>query len=870
MFPNQNFGVIFLIITGLVLAAGSARAVTSTTVSLTSSSPQAGNGQYVTFQATVKANGVTAMGASGTVTFYTNGTAFGSGSVYNGQAYSPLLTNLPPGTTSITARYAGDSQYGASTSGTLSQSVLMPSGATISNSMMSITISSSATITSVKSVVTGNQEINAGSKGFSIFREIDSAKIPMDHMAPLGGDQYLMWSNNGYYYSIWTITAASRYFKVALVHASNNPQTGGVDSTWPGWSPVFGLSVNLPTGYTMQNLKLDGMSDYSTPAPNYVSWYYTGSTIDSRWNNVEYSQNTSLVAGTGRNQFSISGPEPMGAIGFFISNSDAQHDDILLDLWSGEPCMPRPNRAHLTSWTRYDVSAWLDRWVNELGSAKTVLFAPTVSGLTDYKAMVDLMYANGMNTLYLFNAYWGGSPGGGSVDNIDTSWFPNGLSDITALSQYAAQKGIRLSLHAMSGFVTLNDPVYGPLSSTGLAPQVSRWATGTLIDPVTSTSTSFRVQPDAGCQMIVPLAQGSDRAYPPYYFPPQNQGLISINNDVMYGMASVSGTAWNVANVNRSNLTQYGQRWGMNHPAGSRVDFLLSHYGQSPMIDSRSDTLKALAQRFGTLLNTLNCPEQNYDGQDVNFDLGEWGWGKYARYVQETLDHPTLSTSAMGIPAFGHFEDVFTRISNLTSGEDYYAHVRLNSPSFMAPCMDEINVSFGRSIAKGQRLSICGDHIGINFNTINNFGLWSQVTTNINLWAALGPHLSASQKTTLYTWGYDFYEPTENATQWVLTPKRAMAREGSDVNWSNMQEWGPISPRQFNKVGDIISGLNNPYPAQTPQVELFVLPAMTASNAANISLMPATSSSRPTLSNPSAWMALARSTCPRSIPRAKQ
>ena len=829
-------GIIFLLVAGVILTAPCALAVTNTSLSLTSSCVKSGVGQYVTFQATVKANGATAMGATGRVFFYTNGTSFGSALVFNGQAYSPMLRDLPPGTKSITATYDGDSQYSASSGGPLTQTVLPPAGATITNSMMSITIGANAAITSVKSLVSGGQEINAGSEGFSIYRKLSNTTIPMDHFAPLGNNQFLMWSDNGYHYVIWTIAAANRYFKVALVRASNNPQTGGIDNTWPGSSPVFRLKLSLPSGYSMRTLKLDGMTDYGAGAPNFVSWFYTGTMIECFWNNVEYSQVTSLVAGTGRSLFPISQPEPMGAMGFFISNSDAQHDDIMLDMWSGEPAMPRPNRANQPSWTRSDVSAWLDRWERELGSAKTVVFAPTAPGLGQYKAMVDQMSAHGMNTLYLFNSYWGGNK---AVDEISTYWFPNGLSDIKELAQYASLKGVRLSLHAMSGSVELDDPTYGALSPAGLSPEISRWATGTLLDPVTSATTSFRVQPDAGCKMIASPPWGSrDRVYPPYYIHPQ--GLISINNDVMYGSSAQStSTVWTVSNVNRNNITQYGQRWGMNHPAGTRVDFLLSEYNQFPMIDSRSQAIKALAQRYGNLLNTLNCPEQNYDGQDVNWDLGVWGWGKFARIVQETVDHPTLSTSAMGIAAFGHFENVFKRISRLTAGEDYYAYVRLNHPGFMASGIDEINVSFAHAIATGQRLTICGEHIGVTLDAMNAYGLTSKVISSLKLWSALGPSLTSGQRTLLSAWGYDFYEPTENSTQWVVTPKRAMARDGIDVCWSNMQEWGPISPRQFCKVGDIISGLNNPYAAQTPQIEVFVLPAMTASNGANISLMPA-------------------------------
>jgi hypothetical protein len=65
-----------------------------------------------------------------------------------------------------------------------------------------------------------------------------------------------------------------------------------------------------------------------------------------------------------------------------------------------------------------------------------------------------------------------------------------------------------------------------------------------------------------------------------------------------------------------------------------------------------------------------------------------------------------------------------------------------------------------------------------------------------------------------------------------------MLRDGIDAPWQLMTESGPISPHQFMQVGDTLDSLTNPYTAQTPQIELLVLPGMTATNPDNISLLP--------------------------------
>jgi Concanavalin A-like lectin/glucanases superfamily len=60
-----------------------------------------------------------------------------------------------------------------------------------------------------------------------------------------------------------------------------------------------------------------------------------------------------------------------------------------------------------------------------------------------------------------------------------------------------------------------------------------------------------------------------------------------------------------------------------------------------------------------------------------------------------------------------------------------------------------------------------------------------------------------------------------------------------DNPWQLQTESGPLSPHQFVQVGDTLDSLMNPYAAQAPQIELLVLPSMTATNANNVSLLPA-------------------------------
>ena len=91
--------------------------VVSTTTTLASSLNPSTPGQSVTFTATVSPSA-----ATGTVTFKDGATTLGTGTLSGGTA-TFTTSALTAGNHSLTAEYAGDSSYGASTSGALSQTV---------------------------------------------------------------------------------------------------------------------------------------------------------------------------------------------------------------------------------------------------------------------------------------------------------------------------------------------------------------------------------------------------------------------------------------------------------------------------------------------------------------------------------------------------------------------------------------------------------------------------------------------------------------------------------------------------------------------------------------------------------------------------
>jgi hypothetical protein len=127
-------------------SAGVALTITkaSTTVVLTSSNANAGTGVNVTLTATVStaATGVTAPG--GLVTFMNGTTSLGTATVGAGGMATLVTSFSTAGTNSLTAVYAGDTNYTGSTSTALTQVVVTPSF-TVAASPASLTIARGST-----------------------------------------------------------------------------------------------------------------------------------------------------------------------------------------------------------------------------------------------------------------------------------------------------------------------------------------------------------------------------------------------------------------------------------------------------------------------------------------------------------------------------------------------------------------------------------------------------------------------------------------------------------------------------------------------------------------------------------------------------
>jgi hypothetical protein len=182
-----------------------------TTTTLAASPNPVVYGNPLALMATIANNGVGDPSPTGTVTFYSDGTAVGTGSV-SSKVASATTTVLTAGTHTLTAQYSGSSSYNGSTSSAITQTVLKATpGVTASCSPNPTTFGSSTTtcIGQTSAGATGLMSLTYNGTGWGSGDVNSSGAFSVSGLGGLGAGPY-------------TITAA---------YAGDSNNNGGTGST---------------------------------------------------------------------------------------------------------------------------------------------------------------------------------------------------------------------------------------------------------------------------------------------------------------------------------------------------------------------------------------------------------------------------------------------------------------------------------------------------------------------------------------------------------------------------------------------------------------------------------------------------------------
>ncbi|HOS92829.1 MAG TPA: hypothetical protein PLQ54_05920 [Armatimonadota bacterium] len=189
--------------------------------------------------------------------------------------------------------------------------------------------------------------------------------------------------------------------------------------------------------------------------------------------------------------------------------------------------------------------------------------------------------------------------------------FPEGDASMNRCVETAAERGVRLGVHTLTGFITTNDPYVSPVPDSRLA----RWGSSTLTAAIDAVATelpiadpaSFRERGTLGAAIIGPEL-------------------------VQYG--SVSDTEpWRLLDCARGAFGTMAAA----HEAGADIGHLADHAYRTlyPGIDN--GLMDELTDRLVRLFNDTGLRQISFDGLE---GLSTYGYGEYARnrFVKQCYD----------------------------------------------------------------------------------------------------------------------------------------------------------------------------------------------------------------------------------------
>ena len=715
---------------------------------------------------------------------------------------------------------------------------------TFSTSLFSLTIGDDGKVSSAVHLAAENgpsELITPGNSGTGW-----SIKVPESNllysltMTDLGGGRLeLKSSSSPNLVVVVRVTAMNRYLKIELDSVSNNYFHGHLD---------------------------EGTSDYSTWAPYSVEFEMISSIFDGNfyffpldYMTSESSHSTRDTAHWDFTEFGQNGDEPMGAIAVFYAEDDADHDDILLDIWGAERSLPIPDRQSKQGyWDRNAATNWLNDWKSKFADTSVMFFYlnAQTDPLGDLYQAVDVAANLGVNSLYLFPDVWRGEyiPYYQSNDGLNPDLFPNGLSDLLDLRQYMRDKGVGLDFHYTAGLIGREDPDYG---GTNLHADLAHWGTGTLSYSSSEGETVLDVQVPYGFKQADLFAWDS-YAVPHYYpyLPDTTIGTADVRvGDELLSWTSLSWTSQNslqLGGVDGLDPDLYGTEAA--HSVGETVTFYYSPWG-ALVPDPTKQLFRTLAEDYAALLNVADVWEVQYDAQNSHYvPWGLWGYEKFAQIIYEKLNHPVTSGDGFGWVSWAHMEYNFKEVHQLTRPTqiNQAGPIEVSQPSVPATHLDEANFLWGKTVGlNSPYISVSDGLMGISLDEVFGHGQWAEYSESRKLWAAARTYFSDEQRARMvpeqpilsgvaplsHLRADEIFRIENGGTEVLVTPTHTMLRPGLDGYWFLSQEQGVISPRQFIQPGDTLS-VENPYLAQTPLIEVRVLPDMAAGNAGNINLLP--------------------------------
>ena len=367
-------------------------------------------------------------------------------------------------------------------------------------------------------------------------------------------------------------------------------------------------------------------------------------------------------------------------------------DDTLFDFWVDEG-LPHP-RLKGGVWDRPAAKAWLNGWINATFDMSNFGMVPR--NLGEWRQFIPLAKRADAKVLWFNFRVWDWT----SIDNVNPHIFPNGVKDLKQFSEDAAQRGLRLSTHRMSGGLDPRDPDYCVKPSPGLL----AWGDMTLSQTASTSDTTIIVTPAPGLNI------------------PDNTKHLSscsIGEDEYVTFTTINTMS------NGNWMLHLAHAISSNHSTDTPVRcYVRGNVYYLP--DLFSSLYEEVAVRYANFSNLIGFQDGSFDGAAWFSWYGRWGFYKFATLVYENLDHPTaVHTSGLLVsPAWleYRFNTARQAYNGIFNTAQHSVNMEPGYPGHATASLEEVTNNIFVSLAGNSRNFAIGHDLRSTLDAYNQVG----------------------------------------------------------------------------------------------------------------------------------------------------
>ena len=595
----------------------------------------------------------------------------------------------------------------------------------------------------------------------------------------------------------FAVNAGDRFISFRLEKIEDIPK---------GANPILYFQVNfqlgiLPESFPLNYMCSTGGRDQTNSSLIIASWPYLWKRADN---------------------------DPLGGFAFFVPMNDEEHNEALLRLWAEEK-MPHPKVEG--EWTYERAKQWAEEW-NKIAQDTTKLMI-SAEKPEDLDPLIDFAKKLKVKRVYMHTDTWREQYWLKDIDplSVNTKVFPRGEEDLKTFIDKLRANGIGAMMHTLGYGV---GPEGSKYLGNGKKPdrRFATWGQGKLEEPISATDTTILFRPDPGVTLPGPS----------YWRPTE----VRIGDELIpCQFKDTDQPVWQLTNCVRGpSATSY--------EGGSEVVGIKKPYGQNYYPDSKTDLPEITAKDYAEFFNRLGVVHHEFDGAECHNDV-PWGFSKWAMFVYQNTELPMTSNNSMGRPnpwdlmyrfKTNGAEKLYNKGSASGCGSGAAA-LTLERDGRLAtsPIENHFSMGLGAGInTPGYVFEKPEPMFGIFPNFIHDHGLAELIAEQFTVWREVAPKLPPNlRQMILETYTRNERSHHRNAkivdearragSGYELQPFTIMTRGPVDANWTTVQEFGSIMPRQYVALGMRVK-LDNPFGRQAPQFIIRIMNGYTDDAAA--------------------------------------